>query len=109
MTQHPDYIQPRALAEELTAKYGDKHFTISLRRNVYVIYINVEVADKQFVCKSASCLKSLSKLGRQVRPSDVENAERCSAARDADEIYLRQLEDTKLAEKVLSRARVSKV
>ncbi|KAI2462980.1 hypothetical protein F4781DRAFT_152500 [Annulohypoxylon bovei var. microspora] len=91
LTEHPDYIHPRDLAQELTARYGDKKFKISLRRNIYVIYINIEVAGSQFV-----------------HPYDAEDSERDIATRDANECYITQLEDTRLAEKVLSKARVSK-
>lgn len=49
LTEHPDYIHPRDLAEKLAARFGDKQFKISLRRNIYVIYVNREVAGKQFV------------------------------------------------------------
>ncbi|KAI1443231.1 hypothetical protein F5Y02DRAFT_394147 [Annulohypoxylon stygium] len=91
MTEHPDYIHPRALSEELTAQYGEKQFQISLRRNIYVIYINIEVAGKHLAQASSD--------------GDVGNN---FATRDADETCLRQLEDAKLAEKVLRQARVSR-
>lgn len=66
MTEHPDYIHPRALSEELTAQYGEKQFQISLRRNIYVIYINIEVAGKHLVCESVSNL--IIRLNQRNRP-----------------------------------------
>ncbi|KAI1087188.1 hypothetical protein F5B19DRAFT_476466 [Rostrohypoxylon terebratum] len=91
MTEHPDYIHPRVLAEELTAQYGDKQFHISLRRNIYVIYINIEVAGKHLTqCSSDG------------------DAEKNFATRGADETCSQQLEDAKLAEEVLRQARVSR-
>lgn len=48
-TQHPDYIHPRDLSQRLVREYGGTRFRISLRRNIYVVYVDSEVArfDKQ--------------------------------------------------------------
>ncbi|KAK6838022.1 hypothetical protein PG990_014681 [Apiospora arundinis] len=43
-TQHPDYIHPRDLSRRLVQEYGGTSFRISLRRNIYVVYVNNEVA-----------------------------------------------------------------
>ncbi|KAI1778971.1 hypothetical protein F4818DRAFT_235663 [Hypoxylon cercidicola] len=48
LTEHPDFIHPRDLSETLAARFGDKQFRISLRKNIYVIYVNAEAAGKHF-------------------------------------------------------------
>jgi hypothetical protein len=45
LTEHPDRIHPRDLSVWLVDKYGAAHVKISLRRNIYVIYIDREVID----------------------------------------------------------------
>lgn len=52
MTQHPDYIHPKELSQSLGRVYGDKQFKISLRRNIYVVYITKPEADLLFVSDS---------------------------------------------------------
>jgi hypothetical protein len=49
-TQHPDNIHPRDLSSELLNKYGEQSVKISLRRNIYVIYIDRDaVRDDDYV------------------------------------------------------------
>ncbi|KAI4859107.1 hypothetical protein F4820DRAFT_440802 [Hypoxylon rubiginosum] len=88
MTEHPDFIHPQVLADELTNKYGDQKVKISLRRNIYLVYIDIEVADKEFLNH------------KQDPESNVEK-------KDTNDIYYQKLEDTRLAEKVLKEARLS--
>lgn len=56
MTQHPDYIHPKELSQSLGRAYGDKKFKISLRRNIYVVYITKPEVDF-FVSTSSSAMK----------------------------------------------------
>lgn len=50
MTQHPDYIRPHDLSQSLAHTYGDKQFKISLRRNIYVIYITKSTETSSVSC-----------------------------------------------------------
>lgn len=60
LTQHTNYIRPRALSDALTAEHGERNFKISVWGNIYVIYINIEVLDKEFVSGLTYCLDSFS-------------------------------------------------
>ncbi|KAI1080444.1 hypothetical protein F5B20DRAFT_580110 [Whalleya microplaca] len=84
LTQHPDKIHPRVLSEALVAIYGEKQFTIALRRGIYVIYINKAAVDEQ--------------SGHLHNAEDTET----NAIEHDKAYYLQQLDDTKAAQKVLS-------
>ncbi|KAI8632603.1 hypothetical protein F5Y19DRAFT_325276 [Xylariaceae sp. FL1651] len=45
LTEHPDRIHPRDLSTYLLDKYGESHVEISLRKNIYVIYIDRKAAE----------------------------------------------------------------
>ncbi|GAW23371.1 hypothetical protein ANO14919_129290 [Xylariales sp. No.14919] len=38
-TEHPDHIHPRDLSLWLEKEYGERHVRVSLRKEIYVIYI----------------------------------------------------------------------
>lgn len=105
MTEHPDFIHPQVLADELTNKYGDQKVKISLRRNIYLVYIDIEVADKEFVSEFIHCLDSISQLSLQL--NHKQDPESNVEKKDTNDIYYQKLEDTRLAEKVLKEARLS--
>jgi len=44
--ESPKYILPRELSDKLTEQYGN-HFRVSLRRGVYVIYIDREAVKRR--------------------------------------------------------------
>lgn len=53
LTEHPDRIPPRDLYSWLREKYGEDHVRVSLRRELYVIYIDRTVANiADFVSRS---------------------------------------------------------
>ncbi|XXH02379.1 hypothetical protein Hte_008754 [Hypoxylon texense] len=91
LTEHPDSIHPRELSESLAARFGDKQFRISLRKNIYVIYVNAEAAGKQFD-----------------RPHSAKDPETDLSIGYAGCGYDQRLIDTKMAEKVLRDARILK-
>ena len=49
LAEHPDRIHPRALSSQLSSLVGDNHFKISLRRNIYVIYLYHRTGDDSCV------------------------------------------------------------
>ncbi|KAH8659800.1 hypothetical protein BX600DRAFT_438042 [Xylariales sp. PMI_506] len=91
-TQHPDHIHPRELSERLLRSYGKEHFRISLRRNIYVIYVDRKVAGGDW----------------DDRPSDLLDGEEGNLIRPCSD-YEKDLWDIKLAEKVLRKSRVTRV
>lgn len=44
-TEHPDHIHPRDLSGWLLDKYGADNVKISLKRNIYVIYVDRELTN----------------------------------------------------------------
>ncbi|KAI1187884.1 hypothetical protein F5B17DRAFT_398029 [Nemania serpens] len=54
LTEHPDRIPPRDLYSWLREKYGEDHVRVSLRRELYVIYIDRTVANIADFCTDAS-------------------------------------------------------
>ncbi|KAI1761142.1 hypothetical protein GGR53DRAFT_43205 [Hypoxylon sp. FL1150] len=90
LTEHPDSIHPRELSDTLAARFGDKQFRISLRKNIYVIYVNAEAAGRQFDCP------------RNTQGHEMSFSMGCPGN------YDQRLHDTKLAEKVLIDARILK-
>lgn len=93
MTQHPDNIRPQDLSISLGREYGDKQFKISLRRNIYVIYITRSETDPTSVSGSALCTLYRKNL---------------SNTRNQDLPYNKRLEDTNQAETVLKKARLNR-
>lgn len=55
LAEHPDNISPRELAEALSTRFGGNQFKISLRKNIYVIYVNKEATGTEFVSESTDC------------------------------------------------------
>jgi hypothetical protein len=41
LTEHTDRIHPRDLSDNLSARFGKDKYKISLRKNIYVIYIDI--------------------------------------------------------------------
>lgn len=46
-TEHPDHICPSELSKSLLDKHGQDGFRVSLRRNVYIIYVKREKDDQR--------------------------------------------------------------
>jgi len=90
---HPDYIRPRDLSDSLVDKYGEKHFRISFRRNIYLIYVDIEVADDYLDCMS---------------PAEAVEQPAASAEESEEAEYQQNMLDVNLAEKLLREARLPK-
>lgn len=52
-----DRIHPQQLSESLCTEYGKDRFQISLRRNVYLIYVQRETTGEKTVCKPYHLLR----------------------------------------------------
>jgi hypothetical protein len=51
-TEHTDRIHPRDLSRSLAARVGKDKFRVSLRKNIYIIYVDIRIhedEDKQDV------------------------------------------------------------
>lgn len=49
LAEHPDRIHPQALSSQLSSLVGKSHFKVSLRRNIYVIYLYRQTGGNQYV------------------------------------------------------------
>jgi len=49
LAEHPDRINPRALSSKLSSLVGRNNFKVSLRRNIYVIYLYRRTQDDYYV------------------------------------------------------------
>lgn len=88
-TEHTDRIHPRDLSNSLAAGVGKDRFRVSLRKNIYIIYIDIrtyEDNDKQ---------DTLS--------DDGEDRGRCTIETPT---YQQRLADFKMAQKILCAARL---
>ncbi|RYN17518.1 hypothetical protein AA0113_g6712 [Alternaria arborescens] len=83
-TEHTDHIHPRVLSENLAKDVGTGRFRVSLRKDIYIIYINAE--------KHEGDIKqvTLSDDGEEQGRSTIEPP-----------TYEQRLEDFKRAEKIL--------
>ncbi|KAI0855221.1 hypothetical protein F4860DRAFT_497082 [Xylaria cubensis] len=54
LTEHPDRIPPQDLHSWLLQKYGEPHVRVSLRRELYVIYIDRTVVNIADFCDDTS-------------------------------------------------------
>jgi hypothetical protein len=100
LTEHPDHIHPRDLSNSLERLYGQNHFRISLRRNIYVVYIDTRVVRDDYVSETMRSQEAVSN-------GDALNQDSIPAATDVDQRKQRLL-DIKLAEEVLREAKLSK-
>ena len=48
-TEHADRIHPQDLSNSLAKKFGKERFRVSLRKNIYVIYIDARIHEKDDV------------------------------------------------------------
>ncbi|KAI1326503.1 hypothetical protein F5Y16DRAFT_374971 [Xylariaceae sp. FL0255] len=92
-TEHTDHINPDALSTWLSTRYGEAHIKISLRRSIYVIYIDQEkVAKEEYNSIAGETTVDFNKPANQ-----------------PEEDWQRELRDRKLAEKILSRLMMQEV
>ncbi len=111
-TEHPDHIHPWVLSKALLDNYGKDHFEISLRRNIYVIYVDSQVVGDRFVSETIQspegCMSNREKQdlnpAAEVLDSRADLTSRRPEAKDSQQ----KLRDIKLAENVLREARLSK-
>ncbi|KPM37794.1 hypothetical protein AK830_g8765 [Neonectria ditissima] len=90
-TEHSDRIHPRDLSNSLLSRFGENGFEISMRRNIYVVYI----VDKKHSISSPAARES----------DTAEDNALGTVLRDCQ----KRLEDVKEAEGVLMNARLCKV
>ncbi|KAI0971598.1 hypothetical protein F4678DRAFT_433471 [Xylaria arbuscula] len=67
LTEHPDRIPPRDLYSWLEQKFGESHVRVSLRRELYVIYIDRTVVNITEFCPDASEDADTEKIQQKLR------------------------------------------
>jgi hypothetical protein len=99
-TEHTDHIHPRVLSENLAKDVGTGRFRVSLRKDIYIIYINAEKHEGNIVSTLHSP-KSLAdgQMQKQVTLSD--DGEEQGRSTIEPPTYEQRLEDFKRAEKIL--------
>jgi len=87
-TEHTDRIHPRDLSDSLARKVGKDRFRVSLRKNIYIIYIDAKTHETG------------SKQDAHSDDGEVQ------AKLAIPPTYQQRLEDFKLAEKILRASRL---
>lgn len=111
LTGHPDYIRPRDLSDSLVDKYGKDRFRISFRRNIYLVYVDIDVAKEYLVSKALPATdRNNSNGGTQdcMSPKEAMDQHLTSADESEEDSYQQNLKDVNLAEKLLQDARSPK-
>jgi hypothetical protein len=102
-TEHADRIHPRELSDRLVETVGKGEFRVSLRKNIYVIYVHARRSDNDDV----SIVLSFNDLAdectqkQDIVSDNVEGREKCTIEPTT---YQERLEDFKMAKKILSNA-----
>lgn len=97
-TEHPDHIRPSELSSSLLDRYGQDGFQISLRRNVYIIYVKRGINDQPTVGPSNSKERSVSPNPTNTKLARNDNL---STQASQDPVTGRRLSDVELARNVL--------
>ena len=103
LTEHTDRIHPRDLSDNLSARVGKDKFKISLRKNIYIIYVDIRKRKHDEVSKAA----------KLVDATDQDNQNRDSGSDDEEiqefsigpKTHQQRLLDIKSAEQILSEAK----
>lgn len=97
-TQHPDHIRPSELSSSLLDRYGQDGFQISLRRNVYIIYVKRGIDDQVGPSNSNERSSSPNSANMQLARND-----NISTMTKQDTITGQRLSVVELARDVLRR------
>lgn len=104
-TEHTDRIHPRDLSDSLAARVGKDKFRISLRKNIYLIYVDARRSEKDDVSTVRSS-KSLADGGTQNQDTLSDDGEERGEFTIEPKTHQQRLEDFKMAEKILCDARL---
>ncbi|KAI1275572.1 hypothetical protein F5Y07DRAFT_369697 [Xylaria sp. FL0933] len=83
LTEHPDRIPPRDLYSWLEQKFGESHVRVSLRRDLYVIYIDRTVVNITEFCPNTSEDADTEEIQQKLRRDLIPDLDQIQ--RDIDE------------------------
>lgn len=104
-TEHTDRIHPRDLSNSLAAGVGKDRFRVSLRKNIYIIYIDIRTYEDNDVSElhRGEDLADSEMQKQDTLSDDGEDRGRCTIETPT---YQQRLADFKMAQKILCAARL---
>jgi len=103
-TEHTDRIHPQDLSNSLAKKVGKDRFRVSLRKNIYIIYVDAKKHNKDDVSR-LHIPKSSADVETQNRDSHLDDEEEQTRLAIEPPTYQQRLADFRLAEKILCASR----
>ncbi|EUC43334.1 hypothetical protein COCMIDRAFT_28172 [Bipolaris oryzae ATCC 44560] len=107
-TEHSDRVHPKDLSRHLSDTVGKERFRISLRKNIYIVYIDGRYRRNDDVSRVIRSVEVAANGKKQNRDSGSDNEEDSREFTIGPKTYQKRLEDIKMAEKVLSSERTPK-
>jgi hypothetical protein len=104
-TEHTDRIHPRDLSDSLAKKVGKDRFRVSLRKNIYIIYVDAQTYEKEDVSIMRSRI-DLADGKTQKQDTHSDDGEERTRLAIEPPTYQQRLEDFNMAEKILCAARL---
>ena len=104
-TEHTDRIHPRDLSDSLAKKVGKDRFRVSLRKNIYIIYVDAKRHGKDEVGRM-HILKNPADGETQKEDLHSDNEEEQTKLVIEPPTYQQRLADFRLAEKILCASRL---
>ena len=105
-TEHSDRIHPKDLSRCLSDAVGKERFRISLRKNIYIIYVDRRRPENDSVSRAIRSVEAAN--GEQNRDPESDDEEGSREHTIGPKSYEERLQDIKLAEKKLSSERIPK-
>jgi hypothetical protein len=104
-TEHTDRIHPRDLSRSLAARVGKDKFRVSLRKNIYIIYIDIRIHEDEDVGVSLR-MKDFANEGMQKQDVLSDDGEERGRYTIEPPTYQQRLADFKMAQNILCSARL---
>lgn len=107
-TEHSDRIHPKDLSRHLSDAVGKERFRISLRKNIYIIYVYRRHCRNDDVSRLIRSVEAAANGREQNRDPGSDDEEGSMEYRIGPKTYQERLQDINLAEKKLSSERITK-
>ncbi|EUC31149.1 hypothetical protein COCCADRAFT_28065 [Bipolaris zeicola 26-R-13] len=107
-TEHSDRIHPKDLSRHLSDTVGRERFRISLRKNIYIIYVDRRNGGNDDVSRAIRSVDAAANGKEQNCDPGSDEEEGSKEQKIGPKTYQERLQDIKLAEKKLSSERIPK-
>lgn len=104
-TQHSDLIHPRDLSRILSDRFGKEKFGVSLRKNIYIIYIDRRAFENDDV-STVRILEGVTDGGMQNQEKLSQSGKELREFEIEPKTHRQRLDDFKSAEKILCDTRL---